>query len=370
MRTCFKTIGLSIPLMMVVVTIPSRTSAEAKRTITQESTSDALSQAESDPGMKNAESPSDDDVSIETIETESTDALSSRKEVPWFGISTAEAPEALASQLDLQPGVGLIVTYLAPDGPAAKAGLKKHDVLVQFEDQSLVHPAQLRKLVRVHKEGDSVKCVFYRSGKKQTASITLGKTVEAPAPLEQDGDLPRHMHMLNRQLKDMHIDDKVRLQMDALRESLGNMKMDLQIDQKKLKDQIRHSMDQTRSAIEESLRNVTNTDAALSTVRKALEHLSGPGVIIGNKAAVTVRSSGKGVKSLVNTDDSGTIVLVNKPKLRLTAHDKDGNLQFDGEIESADQRSKVPAEVWQRVEPLLKKMGETAAADPESDEEQ
>src|SRR5262249_11770290 len=156
---------------------------------------------------------------------------------------------------------------------------------------------------------------------------------------------PRHLHMLNRQLKDLNIDDKVRSQMDALRESLGNMKLDLQIDQKKLKEQIQHSMEQSREAIEESLRNVTNTDAALSTVRRALEHLSGPGVVIGNKAAMTVRSSGKGVKSLVNTDDSGTIVLVNKPKLRLTAHDKDGNLQFDGEIESADQRSKVPPEV-------------------------
>jgi hypothetical protein len=354
---------------MLVLAFPSRTSADASRTITHESTSDALSQAESDPVTKNGDSPSDDEVSIEAIETESADTLSSRKEVPWLGISTAEASEALASQLDLQPGGGLIVTYLAPDGPAAKAGLKKNDVLVQFEDQSLVHPAQLRKLVRVHKEGDAVKCVFYRSGKKQTVSVTLEKTA-APAAFEQEGDLPRHLHMLNRHLKDLHIDDTVRNQMDTLRESLGNMKLDLQIDQKKLKNQIRHSMEQTRNAIEESLRNVTNTDVALSTVRKALEHLSGPGVLIGNKANVTVRSSGKGVKSLVNTDDSGTIVLVNKPKLRLTAHDKDGKLLFDGEIESEDQRSKVPPEVWQRVEPLLEKMGETATEEPESKDEQ
>jgi S1-C subfamily serine protease len=36
---------------------------------------------------------------------------------------------------------------VAPDSPAAKAGLEKNDVLAELEGQLLVVPAQLRKLV-------------------------------------------------------------------------------------------------------------------------------------------------------------------------------------------------------------------------------
>ncbi len=198
--------------------------------------------------------------------------------------------------------------------------------------------------------------------------MTLGQTAASAAPLEGEGDVPRQMRSLERQLKDLHIDEAVRDQMDALRQSLGSMKMDFKIDQKQLKDEIRKNMEQARGAIQEALRNVTNTDLALAPVRRALNHLAGSGLIIGNNAAVTVRSSSKGTKSLVNTDDSGTIVLLNKPKLHLTAHDPNGELVFDGEIETSAQRAKVPRDLWERVEPLLEKMGDTTAEQPEPQE--
>jgi hypothetical protein len=59
----------------------------------------------------------------------------------------------------------------------------------------------------------------------------------------------------------------------------------------------------------------------------------------------------------VKTDETGTIILVGPPNLRLTARDKDGKVLFDGEIETAEQRAKVPSEVWERVEPLIEKEG-------------
>ena len=76
-----------------------------------------------------------------------------------WGFPIEEGSEALASQLGLAPGAGLVVTYVAPDSPAAKAGLEKNDVLVELEGQLLVHPAQLRKLVQARKEGDTIELV-------------------------------------------------------------------------------------------------------------------------------------------------------------------------------------------------------------------
>ena len=52
------------------------------------------------------------------------------------------------------------------------------ELMAKLEGQLLVVPAQFRKLVQVHKQSDAVELVFYRVGKKQTVSATLGK---APA---------------------------------------------------------------------------------------------------------------------------------------------------------------------------------------------
>jgi membrane-associated protease RseP (regulator of RpoE activity) len=289
------------------------------------------------------------------------------KATAWLGVSATEASDALASQLDLQAGVGLLVTYVSTESPAAKAGLQKNDVLVSFEDQSLVHPAQLRKLVRSRKAGDSVKLGFYRAGKLQTVSVKLGKRAVQAGPFDaEQRNLENGLHELQKQLKDLHLDVMIRDQMNAARDALGNIK----IDQKKVQEEIRHGMEEARKSVRDALKNVTNTNPALAPIRKMLDDLVGSGVVVDNNASVTVRSSGKGVQSLVNTDDSGTIVLLSDPKLHLTAHDKEGHLLFDGEIETADQRGKVPPDLWQRVEPLLDKMNASTLEEPEAKEAQ
>ena len=309
------------------------------------------------PGLRTTSS---SEVTIEAPEEEA-----SPKDIPWLGVTTSEAPEALAAQLDLEAGVGLVITYVAADSPAAEGGLRKNDVLVRLDDQSLVHPAQLRKLVRVRKEGDTVKLAFYRGGKHQNLSIVLSKIKVEPDPW-QDGEraLKGNLQQLHQQLRDLHLDDAVREQMRILRDSLGNIK----IDQKEVQENIREGMEQARKAIHEALRDVTNNDSALSPLRKILENLAHSGVIVDDKAHIVVRSSGKNVKSTVKSDDTGTIVLLSNPKLYLTAHDQNGKLLFDGPIESADERAKVPPDLWERVEPLLDKM-DANAEKPEAKDE-
>ena len=90
---------------------------------------------------------------------------------------------------------------------------------------------------------------------------------------------------------------------------------------------------------------------------KLFENSCGRALNVNNNASVTVRSTGQRVKSVVKADESGTIVLVCNPKPHLTAHDKDGKLVFDGEIDTPEQRAKVPPELWEKVEPLLDKVG-------------
>ena len=273
----------------------------------------------------------------------------------WLGIATSEASEALSSQLNLHTGVGLVVNFVATNSPAAKAGLRKNDVLVRFDDQELVHPAQLRKLVLMHKEGDEVKLGYYRGGKEHSVSVTLGKA-EHRASWE---DTQRAFEFKLNDFRNLfqengaftnHWNDAV----NNFHRFLGNFK-----DDGELKESIRRGVDDARKVLRDALQNATNVDATLGPIRKALEEISRSKVVLDDKSSVIVRSADKGVKSLVKADDSGTIILLSHPKLHLTAHDKEGKLLFDGEIATDTERDAVPRELWQRVEPLLEKMEPT-----------
>jgi hypothetical protein len=278
----------------------------------------------------------------------------------WLGVWVEEASEALGSQLGLPPGVGLLVTYITPDSPAAKAGLEKNDVLVAFDGQSLVHPAQLRKLVQVRKEGDKVELGLYRAGKKQTVSATLAKPPPGFGLLENGDALKGDLAALSRQFCTLPPGDAYRDLLNAYRDALGHVK----IDQGKVQEEVHRSMEQARKALQEALRYSTNavSDATAKALRELqrMGIMTGMGVMTDDGATVTVRSSGTKVQSVVKSDDSGTIVIVSNPKPRLTAHDKEGKLIFDGEIATPEQRAKVPPELWERAEPLLDKLAPKA----------
>jgi len=286
------------------------------------------------------------EVAIEAPDNDIDEEGPARKDCPYLGIATTEASEALAAQLGLREGAGLVVTYVVPDSPAAKAGLQKHDVLVRLGEQWLVHPAQLRKLVQVHKkENEMVALAFYRAGKEQTASVTLGR---------RSANAPGEPQIFDRRIEEFDKDSEERSIDQAVHDSLRHLNKD----RKSLHQEIHRSMEEVRAAIKEAFRDVTDVASDLDPVRRILRELNHSGVQVDKKATVTVRSAGKGVKSVVKTDDLGTIVIVQNPKAHLTAHDKEGKLLFDGEIETAEQRAKVSREIRERVEPLLDKMGD------------
>jgi hypothetical protein len=286
-----------------------------------------------------------------------------QKQVPWLGLATEEASEALTAQLRLDPGAGLTVTYVSPDGPAAKAALQKNDVLVELDGQMLVHPAQLRKLIQVRKEGDTAKLTYYRAGKKESASVTLAKTTEPTAWLEGEQGwkgLFQKSQGFQEQFRDRY-GDPFREQMKNLQRSLGN----LRIEKEQVQQDVRRSMEEARKAAQDALRHATNGFRKLDPTAKMLDDIARGRVEVSKDATVTVNSSSSSVQTMVKADDTGTYVIVANPRKHLTAHDPDGKLLFDAEIETSEQQAKVPKEIWQKVEPMVTKIGaakETAPA--------
>lgn len=108
--------------------------------------------------------------------------------VTYLGVSASPPPRELAPHLPIDEDTGLVIEFLAKDGPAAKAGLLERDVLAKLDDQILIHPRQLAVLVANHKEGDKVKISFVRKGQLQEATAVLAKK-EQPKPLELRSEL-------------------------------------------------------------------------------------------------------------------------------------------------------------------------------------
>lgn len=275
-------------------------------------------------------------------------------EVPWLGIHTEEAPEVIAAQLELAPGAGLVVQYVTPESPAAKGGLQKNDVLAQWEDQWLVHPEQLRKLVQYRKEGDTVALKYYRGGKMSQVSVVLGKNKASEGSwpgIEGGADVWRFLGS-GDPWPAIPRSEELRVKLDKIKESMGRLK----IDEKKLENEIQRSMESAQKALTEALGRMTNVEPALDKTRRNLEKLIQSNIAVSQDARVTVKSDQRGVQSLVHADDDGTYVIVANPRKRLTAHDKQGTLLFDGEIESPEQRSRLPDELKAKVDSLLEMM--------------
>ncbi|HEX3316094.1 MAG TPA: PDZ domain-containing protein [Gemmataceae bacterium] len=80
-------------------------------------------------------------------------AATSTSKQTYLGVSAEAISPALASQLsDVVPlGQVVLVADVVKDSPAAKAGLKSHDILLSLGDQKLYSPEQLAKLVHADK---------------------------------------------------------------------------------------------------------------------------------------------------------------------------------------------------------------------------
>lgn len=91
----------------------------------------------------------------------------------YLGISARPAPQEIRAQFKLAEGTALLIDEVVADSPAAKAGLKKFDVLTKVDDQLIINPEQLAVLIRTHKPSDEVKLSIIHEAAASTVSAAL-----------------------------------------------------------------------------------------------------------------------------------------------------------------------------------------------------
>jgi len=121
----------------------------------------------------------------------------------WIGVMCAPADEALRAQLNQAEDVGVVVQDIVPDSPAAKAGLKKFDVIVAAGDRKIGDIAALMKAVEDAGEKSLVLGVI-RGGEATKIEVTPSERKQderanPPRLSESQRDVWR---LLRRQLVD------------------------------------------------------------------------------------------------------------------------------------------------------------------------
>ena len=96
----------------------------------------------------------------------------------WLGVETREVTADNVKELKLPAERGVVVGRIAPDSPAAKAGLKENDVITEVDGQRVEGSAQFRRMIREIPAGRMVQLTVWRDARSQTLSATLGQAEE------------------------------------------------------------------------------------------------------------------------------------------------------------------------------------------------
>ncbi len=91
----------------------------------------------------------------------------------FMGVSMVNLTDDLRAYFGVADGLGVLISEVVPDSPAAKAGLKGGDVLVSVDGKSIDGPAALSNYVREKKGGDQIKVDVRRKGTSQQFFVTL-----------------------------------------------------------------------------------------------------------------------------------------------------------------------------------------------------
>ena len=94
-------------------------------------------------------------------------------ELPKYmiGVALAEVPASLRAHIAIEDGQGIMIGFVRPDSPAAKAGLQQYDIILKSGEKALKHPKELQVLVDAGQE-KPVSMTIFRRGELKTVEIT------------------------------------------------------------------------------------------------------------------------------------------------------------------------------------------------------
>jgi serine protease Do len=114
----------------------------------------------------------------------------------YLGVGVLEVDSARAKELKLKEERGVVITAVDEEGPAAKAGLKEGDVVLEYNAQRVEGVEQFIRFVRETPPGREVKLLVSRAGSNQVVAARIAANNNAAysisiAPVPNREDIER-----------------------------------------------------------------------------------------------------------------------------------------------------------------------------------
>ncbi|MEN3370043.1 MAG: serine protease Do [Verrucomicrobiota bacterium] len=265
--------------------------------------------------------------------------------VTFLGVETSSIPRVVSEQLGLQKGFGLVVDYVVPDGPAAAAGVQQNDIIKMFNDQILMEPDQLAKLVRSYPEGTSVTLTLLRKNAETKVTVKLGKK-EVPSrnnmfdkhrPGQNDFGMLNNPDGFKFEFGDMSdLGPSIRETVKNAQREAQRASAEARAEARRASDEVRREMARARDEARRSAREMR--------------------VFSRDKGTMKSTTIDLGKATIVFSDSQGEIKIENvNGKKMVTAKDPQGKLLFSGPVGTKEELDKMPPEVRQRYEKLEQK---------------
>ena len=108
----------------------------------------------------------------------------------WLGVHIQVVTASIAETLGLKKAEGALVASVIKDGPAAKAGIKPRDVIIEFDGKTVTEMRQLPRIVAATEVDRTVKVKVWRDGAMTTLTVSIRKLVDTEQVAKVDMPAP------------------------------------------------------------------------------------------------------------------------------------------------------------------------------------
>jgi serine protease Do len=111
----------------------------------------------------------------------------------WLGVQIQPLTPELAREFSAKDVRGVLVSDVVPDSPAAKAGIQRGDVLIEFDGKKLETPVDLQRAVGLFSPGQSARLKVWRDKGEKSVEIKVGEAPDEREARERPSGRPRSL---------------------------------------------------------------------------------------------------------------------------------------------------------------------------------
>ncbi|MEM9418579.1 MAG: PDZ domain-containing protein [Planctomycetota bacterium] len=259
---------------------------------------------------------------VPSVEPEATSPAADN--APGFlGVAVAEtlAPPNAGPGV---PGTVLVVSDVMPESPADAAGLRSGDVLLKVDGQLLLHPTQLTRLVPTYPAGQEIDLTILRGGEQIKQKAILA---ERPVQLaEPPAAFPRAEVVPFAEWEAVPFEFQPN---------------DLQNDLREMRERMDRQFEQMRQMFRDGLGEGWPADQAWE---------DGDPIKLDFDFELGDLPDNMGQKVTILQDNKHKLTITQTAETRLlNATDAEGNVLFDGPIDTQEQLDAVPEDIRKKI---------------------